>query len=515
MATNGTHKQRAPLWRRALKWVGIAVLVLALLVVALVQFENWRGRRAWQSFVAESRAAGEDLRLEAVIPPPVPDEQNFAAIPLLRPLFDYTNARIGGIAGEAVWKDPQAKERWDKFSITGTNSKLSTIGWRSGKFVDLASWQSHYRAQTNFPATCQQQTPGRDVLYALAKFDPELAQLRLAAQRPKSRYPIHYEESTLALLPHLSSMKFLVRLPQLRALAELSEGQMDLAHGDLMLGLQAAESLSEEPILMSQLVRMALFEIAVQPLWEGLARHQWPEKHLGEIDLRLSQVNYFVAFRMAMRGERNLYALEGIELMYRNPGLFVPVKMEDELALENWWLKTPRAFVDQSKVNMGKLYNQLLKIVDPVNRRFYPTQVSAIETDAERALKRGWSSLYHILASLQAPSMAKGAEKFARAQTTVDLARVAIALERHRLKHGVYPPTLEALDAAFVPAGGVPHDVISGGPLHYSPTADGRFQLYAVGWNQTDDGGSVVWKDKAETQVDFSKGDWVWPQPRE
>jgi hypothetical protein len=62
---------------------------------------------------------------------------------------------------------------------------------------------------------------------------------------------------------------------------------------------------------------------------------------------------------------------------------------------------------------------------------------------------------------------------------------------------------------------GVPRDVISGGPLHYALTADGRFQLYAVGWNGTDDGGSVVWKDKAETQIDFSKGDWVWPQPRE
>lgn len=47
-------------------------------------------------------------------------------------------------------------------------------------------------------------------------------------------------------------------------------------------------------------------------------------------------------------------------------------------------------------------------------------------------------------------------------------------------------------------SGGLPHDVISGGPLRYARTADGRFHLYAVGWNETDEGGSVVWKKQGQ-----------------
>ena len=55
----------------------------------------------------------------------------------------------------------------------------------------------------------------------------------------------------------------------------------------------------------------------------------------------------------------------------------------------------------------------------------------------------------------------------------------------------------------------LPQDVMNGQPLHYQPAPDGRFVLYSVGWNQTDDGGKVVLKKSGD--VDFHQGDWVWP----
>ena len=79
---------------------------------------------------------------------------------------------------------------------------------------------------------------------------------------------------------------------------------------------------------------------------------------------------------------------------------------------------------------------------------------------------------------------------FAYAQASVDLARMAIALERYRLAHGEYPESLDALAPQFMEK--VPHDVIGGRPLHYRRTDDGQFVLYSVGWNETDDGGVVV-----------------------
>ncbi len=61
-----------------------------------------------------------------------------------------------------------------------------------------------------------------------------------------------------------------------------------------------------------------------------------------------------------------------------------------------------------------------------------------------------------------------GVKKFAYAQSSVDLARTAIALERYRLAHGDYPESLDALAPQFIEK--VPHDVIGGGPLHYRRT---------------------------------------------
>jgi hypothetical protein len=47
--------------------------------------------------------------------------------------------------------------------------------------------------------------------------------------------------------------------------------------------------------------------------------------------------------------------------------------------------------------------------------------------------------------------------------------------------------------------------------LIYRRTADGKFLLYSVGWNETDDGGVTV-RDKSGNE-DKTKGDWVWQCP--
>ena len=98
------------------------------------------------------------------------------------------------------------------------------------------------------------------------------------------------------------------------------------------------------------------------------------------------------------------------------------------------------------------------------------------------------------------PNFVKATQTMARNQTLANEAYIACGLERYRLANGQYPETLDAL----VPAvrGEAPHDVIGGQPLKYHLTADGRFALYSVGWNEKDDGG-VPGKTPTE-------GDWVW-----
>ncbi len=127
-------------------------------------------------------------------------------------------------------------------------------------------------------------------------------------------------------------------------------------------------------------------------------------------------------------------------------------------------------------------------------------------TNFEAALRgRTWRP-YDLFSSFFLPSYTKAAERFARAQASVDLARVACALERYRLANGQYPETLDTLAPNFIPK--LPPDVITGLPLRYQHTPDGQFVLYSVGWNATDDGGKVVYAKSGSP--DMNQGDWVW-----
>src|SRR5206468_2983045 len=108
------------------------------------------------------------------------------------------------------------------------------------------------------------------------------------------------------------------------------------------------------------------------------------------------------------------------------------------------------------------------------------------------------------------PAITKIPARFANGQTTVDLATVACALERHRLAAGQYPEQLDPLVPGFIAK--IPTDIINGELLKYRREPDGTFVLYSVGWNETDDGGEAG-VTKSGAAVDPNKGDWVWRYP--
>jgi len=56
-----------------------------------------------------------------------------------------------------------------------------------------------------------------------------------------------------------------------------------------------------------------------------------------------------------------------------------------------------------------------------------------------------------------------------------------------------FSDALERLVPVYIQA--LPHDVITGGKLHYRVTAGGGYVLYSVGWNETDEGGQEAVRD--------------------
>ena len=99
-------------------------------------------------------------------------------------------------------------------------------------------------------------------------------------------------------------------------------------------------------------------------------------------------------------------------------------------------------------------------------------------------------------------------------QFFIDAARNACALERYRLANGALPDSLDALQPAFLEH--LPNDVLDGKPLRYRRDSKGGYVLYSIGWNHTDDRGTVALRKKSQLAAEeplLTEGDWVWEMP--
>ena len=533
--------------------VSLAVCLITLVALAYA-VENWRGKRAWENFKEEAKARDESMEWASVIPPPVPDDQNIVMTPLFRELcneFDPEWRRLhtgpNGVTNEADrlnFKIGREHDPWPK---------NESANWMIGRRTDLKAWQGYYRnpapptadtammspelvarygvppsaATTNlsasqgtgeFPVAPQAQTPAADVLLALSRYDTILDELRAVSTRPHGRFPIRYEDGFNALLPHLARMKGITQFLRLRSAAELEAGRIDEAAADLDLSLRLVDLVRQEPLLISQLVRLAQLQLSLSSLWEGLAEHHWSDAQLAGFERRLGGFDFLADCQKAMRGER-AFCISTIDYVRRSRNAEVlgitsdeggtgPDGVERFLAAVTLHL-VPGGWFEQNKVSVGRLHLELmLPAVDLTARQIFPPNVSRLTKTLDERLRN--RSPYNWFCGMLLPSLNAASTRFAQGQAGVDLARVACALERHRLAHGQYPETLDALVPQFIAK--LPHDVINGQPLKYRRTTDDSFVLYSVGWNVKDDGGTVV-LNKDNRNISYKEGDWVWQYP--
>lgn len=486
---------------RILRRILIVLAVLVTLAAVLVTEEDWRGKRAWENYKRELEAKGEKLDWQAFVPPAVPNNQNFFCAPI------FSNILDGKIA-----MSPEAGDGGpDLHPSTSGSGYVIYREW----VVDLKTWQNYYRNQTNvntkgkFPITPQSQTPAMDVLLALSKYDPAIEELRRAGQRPYSNLPLNYEDgfnAVSSLLPDLAALKRCARTLQLRASAELVGDQSAKALDDIKLLLRLDDSIRNSPFLISHLVRFAIYGITTQPIWEGLAGHKWSDEQLVALDTELARTDFLADYGFAMRGER-AFAIAAIENL-RNTRQMISPKPNSIGFITNKLTFIPSAYFYQNERSFARMSQEwLLPLVDTNLRVVSLKALRQVNAAVDAEMKH--YSPYKAEALMEVPALESAMRKFAIIQTTVDMTRIACALERYRLAHGEYPESLDKLAPQFTPK--LPHDIINGQPLHYRRTDDGKFILYSVGWNEKDDGGTPGLTRSGS--VDVQNGDWVWQYP--
>lgn len=509
-------------WRN-LRRLLFGVVCFITLIALFYAEENWRGKWAWKNYQRAAEARGEKLDLAALAPPPVPDDQNFA----MTPLWVEEISSILGMEKAKLWYDENRIAALGHTNfVQPLNLPIELPGrdlespnlpvgdWRLAKKTDLGSWQHYYRQlaeKTNFfPVATAPQTPAQDVLLALSRYDGTIEELRRASQLPYARFPITYTNEVKAriVLPHLSSLKGLTRMLCLRASAELQADQPDQALADFKLMFRLSAALQIEPFLISHLVNIAMFNLELQSIWEGLADRKWNDRQLLALDTELARLDFLASYQLAIRGER-ANIVDSIDYLRRRPNRieeYLELTDLDETIMPRLVQIGPSGWFEQNKLALCRfMTDTYLPIVNLKDRTYSATNGAKAETDLVELTSR--RTPYNWLSRKIMPALASASTKFVQAQAATDLARVAIALERHRLALGEFPATLAALEPQFIAK--LPHDVMNGQPLKYRRMADGSFILYSVGWNETDDGGEVALSEKGKVPL-MTQGDWVW-----
>ncbi len=514
--------------RNVLRVLLCLVVSVATLVALLYVVENWRGKHAWAAYEKELTAKGVSLDFASVVPPPVPDDQNFAATPFLAPLFDFE-------PGTQTWRDRTATTNRMQFASKLPDfASVQNRDWRLSEKTDWPAFAAAFGEAARKAARRSSDAPQdtaqlsavtnrlqavADVLEALKEYDPVLAELRVASRRAHARFNIRYEEENPAgiLLPHLAMMKSFVRILSLRAGAELALGRTGPAMNDLDLAFYLTDTCRGEPFLISPLVRCALVWIIMQPVWEGLADRQWSDAQLASIEERLGKFDFLADGRRALHTEQ-VFGNRIIDYVRNHPQTLENIgspEAGDRSLPPSGWVNAliPRGWFYQEQVNYNRCFQDFVRPgVDVESRRVHPQVIEQNEKAVEQSLRGGVSPLlgHRILAAMLVPAIPQSQRKFAHAQTMVDAAVVACALGRYRLASGQFPDSLAALTPKYLEK--PPHDLITGEPLKYRPENDG-FVLYSVGWNVKDDGGTVTMSGKKTSSIDLTQGDWVFRVP--
>jgi hypothetical protein len=167
----------------------------------------------------------------------------------------------------------------------------------------------------------------------------------------------------------------------------------------------------------------------------------------------------------------------------------------------------PGGWFYQNMVTISQLHqDHALTLLDERARR-----ITRIEEN-DRPMDTLGRGPFTIFARELFPAVGNAAIQSVRVQAYVDAARVACAVERHRIAHGALPDALPQLVPRFLDH--IPADVLDGQPLRYRRPAEGGYVVYSVGWNRIDDGGKVGWTSGPKPSLDLKTGDWVWSLPR-
>jgi len=484
------------------------ILIVSGIALLAASFSGYlfhaKGKRAVESYRAQLRASGEKLTVSEMRPRAVPPDQN----------------------GLATFQ--AAHRLWGKYHFFDTNGPTPMRSVKPGKAM-IAWAQPDVRGEkTNSWEECQ----------AAASQVRELAELlESIIDRPAFDFHLDYGEGFTLLLPHLAPLKRCAQHLSITAICDLQRGDAAAATVKIRAMLAIAKGMGDERLIISQLVRIAIANIAVAATWEFLQSPKATEEQLAVLQREWTEAEFLQGGENAVIMERAMCEAATARMRQSSAEFRRQATMFSQNSSSGWLEQVANSTVLKTKESMWRFAwsdpdeLRMLRGEQIILETFRAARTNlafrAVLCDEETRLAAlgirerknqsdgGLPGIDDIDISSMMSQSVLSIQRFPQRIFKTEVARqlviATLALKRFQLRHGAYPAQMSDMATEFVTT--IPYDPADGKSLRYRLNSDGSFTLYSIGEDEKDDGGDALPAIPSKSTTWLQGRDWVWPQP--
>ena len=438
---------------RILKGIGITLVILGLIYAVATAVSFGKLRRAY----ADLEKAGRPMKSDAIIPPAVADTENAALL--------YESAIL------LLKAQPAADE-----------NLLDHLGGLSDTFLTES-------LETDKSAELEKLLEQDVVRQALSAIEQ-------GTRRPSCRFDYDYNAGFNMLMPHLSGLRGLMRILGAKACLEAQAGRSNAAWDLVATQVRFADALRKDPIIISQLVRLASIRTSCQAIQKISEIAPPSDEQYRNLEHLLLDYQDNTSLVLAFDGERLLGGEWAFNLIREEPGKVFALTGGDahESELGAMVMGLYSAFKPLSLADHAAYLRIMGEHTRSVQEPYLPGEQNALDAKISRV---------HLVTSMIVPALGRVKEVYWEMIAQMRVTRAGLALLKYKKAGGSFPNTLEEL--ALKQA----DDPFSKDEFVYRSGPDG-FVLYSVGPDGKDNGGAPKQK-KGKTDWDIV---WQFPTNR-
>ncbi len=282
------------------------------------------------------------------------------------------------------------------------------------------------------------------------------------------RFPVDFSQAIHTLLPDTQESRTATRLLLLDAHIAAYDGNNTRVMRGILAMFALSDALQQEPCMISQLIRMALHAIGCHTIQTMLPACHWDDEQLAALQQAIVNARFKESIRIGLYGERAI-TLCAIE-------------------------KMPTSLITSDRDAALTLFQLSIEAMDhpwPIAILEQHSITERLQTERRSILSRFTNTAVQLLFPATESFAVAGARNEARQRCTI----VAIAAERHRLKHGQLPASLSDISTHLFPEGvqtsaDLMTDPFTGQQLHYL-IDETQATIYSVSEDGTDEGGQI------------------------